>query len=521
MLILLTGAASDLGRALATKLATEGHQLRLVDAEAVDAGERCEPWIADLTDSAAMWRALRGVDAVVHTGEAPANVPGAVPGNVSTDGEARAVFLLDYYTRGTHVLFKASVEAGVRRFVYGSTLDLFRPYADDLYISEMWRPLPTPDIEPMARYLGELTCREFARDYLVGITALRLGTITLEEDVVGDTPDLTWLDRRDAVCAFQGALQRDTADNPNWSRRWGLFHVCATPPNPKYISDRAAQVFEPQHNFSAAWAAAEHSASLSRPWAKAESMPSSNSGFNSGAAKKKVLFLGASGLIGPFLTPGLESEYELSLADVKPHPDGIPVEQVDVTDYAQVLSVAEGHDAIMNYTVVRSDADLSFHVNVRGAWNVMRAAAELGIPKVLHSGPEYVRPYYDHEFDIDNPPHAPGTGWYGTTKMLSREICRIFARTYGTVTPCYLFNGLGAAPTEAVMGADFAPFTIVWEDLQHACRLALEIEELPNNYEEFNLHSHLGQGKFSIERAQRILGYEPTQDWARFYRRPT
>ena len=234
-----------------------------------------------------------------------------------------------------------------------------------------------------------------------------------------------------------------------------------------------------------------------------------------------LLFLGASGMIGPFLTPGLAADYDLTLADVKNHPDGTHIEQVDVTDYDQILAAARGQDAIMNYTVVRSDADLSFHVNVRGAWNVMRAAQALGIRKVLHSGPEYVRPYYDHAFDIDNPPEAPGTGWYSTTKMLSREICRIFARTYGIVTPCYLFNGLSAAPTEAVTGRDFAPFNIIWEDLQHACQLALEVEALPDNYEEFNLHSHLGQGKFSIDRARRLLGYEPTQDWARRYRRPT
>jgi hypothetical protein len=104
--------------------------------------------------------------------------------------------------------------------------------------------------------------------------------------------------------------------------------------------------------------------------------------------------------------------------------------------------------------------------------------------------------------------------------MLSREICRIYARTYGIVTPCFLFNGLGPEPTEPVTGKDFAPFTIVWKDLQQACRLALEVESLPGSYEEFNLHSHLGQGKFSIERARRLLGYEPTQDWTRYYRRP-
>lgn len=499
MLILITGAESSLGQALAVAVEAEGHKVRRIDG--------------GLTDAEAMWHAVRGVDAVLHTGEPPTQTP--------QQGDERDVFLLDYYTRGTHVLFKAAVEAGVRRFVYGSTLDLFRSYGDELYISEMWRPLPTPDMEPLARYLGELTCREFARDHLVGVTALRLGALQSEDDAVGGTPDLapdlSWLDPRDAVRAFQGALQRDAADHANWSRRWGLFHICATPPNPRYVSDRAGQIVETQHNFVDAWAALGDKTPRARPSASQvpAPVPASHKG------RKKVLFLGASGLIGPYLTPGLTQDYDLTLADVKPHPQGIAIDTVDVTDYDQLLAAARGHDAIMNYTVVRNDADLSFHVNVRGAWNVMRAAAELGIRKVLHSGPEYVRPYYDHDFDIDNPPNAPGTGWYGVTKMLSREICRIYARTFGIVTPCYLFNGLGAAPTEAVTGKDFAPFNIVWEDLQHACRLALEVESLPDNYEEFNLHSHLGQGKFSIDRARRLLGYEPTKDWASYYRRPT
>lgn len=507
MRILLTGAASELGRALTEALIAQNHQLLLVDAEPVAAPDRSQALALDLTDAEAVWDAIRRIDAVIHTGEPPANVP--------TEPEARDTFLLDYYSRGTHVLFKAAVEAGVRRFVYGSTLDLFRPYPDDVYISEMWRPKPTPDMAPLSRYLGELVCKEFARDFLVGVTALRLGTLANEDAVVGDTPDLQWLDMRDAVRAFVGALDRETEDNPNWSRRWGLFHVCATPPNPKYVSDRLAQIVDVEHHFAAAWEAAGDTDPVQRPCTIAT--PTTPAG-----KPKKVLFLGASGLIGPYLTPGLQ-DYELTLADIKDHPDGTPVDRVDVTDYQQVLAAARGHDAIMNYTVVRGDADLSFHVSVRGAWNVMRAAAELGIGKVLHSGPEYVRPYYDHEFDIENPPHAPGTGWYSTTKLLSREICRVWARTFGIVTPCFLFNGLGAEPTEPITGKDFAPFNIVWPDLQHACRLALDIESLPSddNYEEFNLHSHMGQGKFSIEPARRILGYEPTQDWAGFYRRPT
>ena len=123
--------------------------------------------------------------------------------------------------------------------------------------------------------------------------------------------------------------------------------------------------------------------------------------------KKKVLFLGASGLIGPHLTPGLADDYDLTLADVKPHPDGVDVNHVDITDYAQVRAAAEGMDAIMNFTVVRGDPDLSFHVSTRGAWHVMKAAAELSIGKIVHSGPESVRIHYDHDFDIGDPPPQP------------------------------------------------------------------------------------------------------------------
>ena len=91
--------------------------------------------------------------------------------------------------------------------------------------------------------------------------------------------------------------------------------------------------------------------------------------------KKKVLFLGAAGNIGPFVTPGLEDKYDLLLTDIKPHPHGTPITMVDITSYEQVYEAARGMDAIANFTVVRGDPVHSFHVNVRGAWNMMKAAA--------------------------------------------------------------------------------------------------------------------------------------------------
>ena len=40
---------------------------------------------------------------------------------------------------------------------------------------------------------------------------------------------------------------------------------------------------------------------------------------------KRVLLLGASGLIAPHIIPALEKDYDLRLADIKEHPDGRPV----------------------------------------------------------------------------------------------------------------------------------------------------------------------------------------------------
>lgn len=245
MRILITGAASALGRALTAELA-EAHQLRLFDSAPVEAGNRQEVVTGSLTDADLVWQAVREIDAVLHTGEPPGELPG--------DEQARDELLLDVATRGTHVLCKAAIEAGVKRIVYGSSLDLFEPYPADVYITEMWKPKPTPAMASLSRYLGERTCREFAREFHVAVTALRLGRLVHEEEVAGQAPDLMWLDVRDAARAFALALARDTADSPVWARRWAVYHVCSRPPNPRYLIDAVARLgFEPQHNFATNW----------------------------------------------------------------------------------------------------------------------------------------------------------------------------------------------------------------------------------------------------------------------------
>ena len=248
MRVLVTGAASALGQEVVAALsADENVELRLLD-DCTDFGElsrtaqqQAVEWIsARLTDPDAVRQAVQGVDAIVHTGEPP-------PAPESEE------VLLDRVTRGTHVLLQAAVEAGVKRFVYGSTLEVFRAYPDTVYVTEYYKPLPPTEMAVLARYLGEMTCREFAREHPITVTALRLGKLVREEEVGGRERDLMWVDIRDAAQAFCAALARDASASLDWVPRWAVYHIAAPIAHPKFLLDRAKSMgYRPQREFRGA-----------------------------------------------------------------------------------------------------------------------------------------------------------------------------------------------------------------------------------------------------------------------------
>ena len=241
MNILITGASSQLAQAIATEL-KDDHSVRLMDSVPVDVAEGCDFTQGNILDPEDSWEVLRGIDTLIHTGEPPTDLP--------SDELKREQMLLDLATRGTHVLFSAAVEAGIKKFICASTLSIFNAYPDDVYITELWKPLPSPEIVEMTKYLGELTAREFAREHLVTVTGLRLGELVLEEAVQRETPSLAWLDIRDAAGAFRCALNRDSSSSAWWTQRWAVYHICADIPNPKFLIDQARGIgYQPAHDF--------------------------------------------------------------------------------------------------------------------------------------------------------------------------------------------------------------------------------------------------------------------------------
>ncbi len=103
--VLLTGAAGGLGTLMRELLPAYGYQLRLLDLRPVE-GEP-EAVTADLTDTAALREAVRGVDAIIHL--------------AGISLEAPFEKILHSNIEGTYRLYEAAREEGVGRIVFASS----------------------------------------------------------------------------------------------------------------------------------------------------------------------------------------------------------------------------------------------------------------------------------------------------------------------------------------------------------------------------------------------------------------
>jgi nucleoside-diphosphate-sugar epimerase len=250
----------------------------------------------------------------------------------------------------------------------------------------------------------------------------------------------------------------------------------------------------------------------------------------------KVAIFGAGGPVGAAAARALRDQYTLRLTDVrpiaeiiaegKPQSRGAPLPEmlpaphesrvVDITDYGQVRDAAEGMDALINTSVVRSDLKLAFEVSLIGAYHIARAAVECGIRRVIHTGPFHT--YLGHntdywwEFDVpDDVPLHPGSDLYAVSKYLGGEVMRVFAEQHGLEVLTFLFCGFLPASAPAWKKAGYGPFTVSWEDTGDAFLHGLRAPALPRPYEPFFITAPHPSGKYPPRKARRLLGWEARQ----------
>jgi nucleoside-diphosphate-sugar epimerase len=171
----------------------------------------------DLDHDAATDRLVAGMNAVVHIGYG------------GQRGDATA--LLDYYSRRTYNLLLAAANAKVERCVFVSTLRLLEDYEENLTVTERWRSHP-PSGDPalLACHIGELVCKEFARDRLVKVATLRLGWPVVEgsRTKAARSGETAALATDDLALALNAALTADI-------EQWQDIHVQSPVPDQRYL----------------------------------------------------------------------------------------------------------------------------------------------------------------------------------------------------------------------------------------------------------------------------------------------
>ena len=159
--ILITSAAAGMSRQLASSLGDD-HEVLLTDRDEVSTPFRFVR--SDLNHTPPTNDLVRGVDVIVHSG--------------AVDPSASVSDQLDHQMRCTYNLLWAASQERVPRFVYLSSLRLMEGYDPSFAVTERWKPTPTLEPPVLCCHLGEIVCREFARERKIEVTILRLGEIT-------------------------------------------------------------------------------------------------------------------------------------------------------------------------------------------------------------------------------------------------------------------------------------------------------------------------------------------------------
>ena len=260
----------------------------------------------------------------------------------------------------------------------------------------------------------------------------------------------------------------------------------------------------------------------------------------------KITVFGAGGPVGVMAARALAPHYTLRLTDIrtmaeiaaagKPQSPGAPLPEplpsphdeqpCDVSDYAQVLAAARGADALVNCTVVRPHPVLAFHVNLIGTYNIAKAAAELGIRRIVNTGPQLVVAWnnadYSDDFAVpDDVPQRPGSQLYSLTKYLGEEVLRVFAEQHDLEIAEFVYAHFRPADRpEDADGSGLYCFTTAWEDTGPPFLAALRAPSsaFERPLERFLISSRLPHGKFGpSEKARRLLGWEPDVDFKRLW----
>jgi UDP-glucose 4-epimerase len=163
----------------------------------------------------------------------------------------------------------------------------------------------------------------------------------------------------------------------------------------------------------------------------------------------RVLVTGGAGFIGSHVVDKLlAAGHEPRILDVRPSPHHSDVETVigDMCVLEDVVRAAEGCDAIAHLAAaadvgeVQKDPLLSEHLNARGTVNVLEAAREHGVERVVYASTIWVYSDVEAEHVDEETPLKPPAHLYTATKLAGELYCRSYRELYGVESTILRFG---------------------------------------------------------------------------------
>jgi nucleoside-diphosphate-sugar epimerase len=241
MRIIVTGGTGRLGRYVIKELVEHGHDVLSID-RVVPSEQACPSLALDLVEVKGLFSVFDSADAVMHL----ARIPFPYTGNgydpasglwKTPDLAADTERFCRNVTISYNVLV-ASLEAGVKRIVSGSSLAVYGLYypscqnAPDYLPIDENHPLIPQDPYGMTKLVGEKLCDSFARKKEIQIASLRFALIATDEQypiLLERRKDPLWrgtgalwsyIDVRDAAVACRLAVESDFSGHEP-------FNICA------------------------------------------------------------------------------------------------------------------------------------------------------------------------------------------------------------------------------------------------------------------------------------------------------
>jgi nucleoside-diphosphate-sugar epimerase len=155
---------------------------------------------------------------------------------------------------------------------------------------------------------------------------------------------------------------------------------------------------------------------------------------------KKVLVTGANGLLGRAVVKELTGQCEVTGFDMSQGDAPIAWKIGDLTDAKSVTDAVKGQDAIIQIAAIPNiwsgNGETIMKVNVVGLWNVLQAAEDAGVKRVVICSSDSVIGFTVREGAMKPPVYLPvdldhptdPTDPYALSKLLGEEMGRSFAQ---------------------------------------------------------------------------------------------